>query len=232
VGESTGNSERFIYDREKDTVLTIKTDSVPGINDLPDYVKDYPKQSADKTKKPSPRSVIVYGPYWSPNGGHAVVEIRSDDNKDRWLMLWDTATNKLKLLDRQRDEAWIGGPGTLGILGWISENSFCFQSEITGYSHIYLVNVSTGEKKALTEGKYEVQKAQLSNDKKYFYITTNEVHPGEQQFYRLHIDTGKKEKITTQTGANQVTISPDEKFLAILFSYSNKPGNYTCRKIK
>ena len=47
--------------------------------------------------------------------------------------------------------------------------------------------------------------------------------PGEQHFYRLNIGNGKKEKITTQTGANQVTVSPDEKYLAILYSYSNKP---------
>ncbi len=223
VGEIAGSSEFFIYDRERDTVLAIKTDSIPGINDLPDYVKDYPKQADEKTKKVSPRSVTVYGPYWSPNGEHAVVEIRSDDNKDRWLMLRDTATNKLKLLDRQRDEAWISGPGTFGILGWVNDNSFCFQSEATGYSHIYLMNVASGEKRALTEGKYEVQKAQLSIDKKYFYISTNEVHPGEQHFYRLNIATGKKEKISTQTGSNQVTVSPDEKYLAVLYSYSNKP---------
>lgn len=223
VGEVAGSSEFFIYDREKDTVLPIKTDSIPGINDLPDYVKDYPKQSEEKTKKLSPRSVTVYGPYWSPGGEHAVVEIRSDDNKDRWLMLLDSAINKLKLLDRQRDEAWIGGPGTFGILGWLNENSFCFQSEATGYSHIYLMNVTTGDKKALTKGKYEVQKAQLSLDKKYFFISTNEVHPGEQHFYRLTIATGEKEKVSTQTGSNQVTVSPDEKYLAVLHSYSNKP---------
>src|SRR6185369_3736880 len=67
------------------------------------------------------------------------------------------------------------------------------------------------------------QNAELSKDKKYFYITTNEVHPGEQQFYRLPAAGGKAEKITTMTGANQVRMSPDEKWLAILYSYSNKP---------
>ena len=64
---------------------------------------------------------------------------------------------------------------------------------------------------------------QLSKDKKHFYISTNEVHPGEQHFYRLDIASGKKEKLTNETGANIVTISPDEKYLAILYSYSNKP---------
>jgi dipeptidyl aminopeptidase/acylaminoacyl peptidase len=223
VGELPGSSEFFIYDRERDTVLAIKTDSIPGINDLPDYVKDYPKDSVEKTKKTAARSVRTVGIYWSENSTYAALEIRSDDNKDRWLMLWDTSARKLKLLDRQRDEAWIGGPGSFGSIGWIDESNVWFQSEATGYSHIYIINVSNGEKKALTSGNYEVQRAQLSKDKKYFFITTNEAHPGEQHFYKLAIANGKKEKITSATGSNQVTISPDEKYLAVLHSYSNKP---------
>lgn len=223
VGAPEASSEFFIYDREKDTVLLIKTDSIPGIKDLPDYVKDYPKQLEERTKKAINREVSIIGPYWSPNGKQAVVDIRSQDNKDRWLMLWDSATYKLKLLDRQRDEAWIGGPGVFGSLGWIDENIFWFQSEATGYSHLYTINSTTGERKALTSGNYEVQRAQLSKDKKYFYLSTNEVHPGEQHFYKLTIANGKKERLTTQTGANQVSISPDEKYLAILYSYSTKP---------
>lgn len=223
VGTQEGSSEFFIYDREKDTVYAVKTDSMPGIKDMPDYVKDYPKQLEEKTKKLSARAVTVFGPYWSPNGTNTVVDIRSRDNKDRWLMTWDRSTNQLKLLDRQRDEAWIGGPGIFGSIGWIDENTLWFQSETTGYSHLYTINVVSAEKKALTAGNYEIQRAQLSNDKKYFFITTNEVHPGEQHFYRLTIANGKKEKITTQTGSNQVTISPDEKYLAVLYSYATKP---------
>ncbi len=224
VGETTMGSEFFIYDREEDTVLAVKADSIPGINDLPDYLKDYPKQMEERNKKLTPRQVSFFGPYWSADGEHAVVEIRSADHKDRWLMLWDTTSAKLKLLDRQRDEAWIGGPpGSLGNMGWIDSINFWFQSETTGYSHINIVNVVSGQKKALTAGNYEVQKAQLSNDKKYFYITTNEEHPGEQHFYRLTVTNGKKDKITRGTGAYQVNISPDEKYLAALYSYTNKP---------
>jgi dipeptidyl aminopeptidase/acylaminoacyl peptidase len=225
VGAAQSTSEFFIYDRERDTVFAIKTDSIPGIKDLPDYIKDYPTQLEDRKKRNANRPVSFIGPQWSPKGMYAVLDIRSDDNKDRWLMLWDSATNKLKLLDRQRDEAWVGGPG-IGFgrnTGWINETTFWFQSEATGYSHLYTINVTTGEKKPLTFGNYEVQQAQLSLDKKYFYITTNEVHPGEQQFYRLTIADQKKERITTMTGANQVTVSRDEKYIALLYSYSNKP---------
>lgn len=227
VGAPQSTSEFYIYDRERDTVLDVKTDQIPGIKDLPDYVKDYPSEMEKRSKHPVNRPVTFFGPYWSPKGTHAVVDIRSQDNKDRWLMLWDTAKRKLKLLDRQRDEAWIGGPG-MGIFGgsstgWIDENTFWYQSEATGYSHLYTINVLTDSKKALTSGKYEVQDAQLSNDKKYFYIITNEVHPGEKQFYRLPVSGGKAERITTMTGANEVSVSPDEHWLAVRYSYSNKP---------
>ncbi|HLG40249.1 MAG TPA: prolyl oligopeptidase family serine peptidase [Chitinophagaceae bacterium] len=224
VGAPQSNSEFFIYDRERDTVYTVKTDSIPGIKDMPDYVKDYPGQLEERKKKNANRLANFNSTLWSPKGAYVVFDIRSADNKDRWLMLWDTATHNLKLLDRQRDEAWIGGPGIgFGRTGWINDNTFWFQSEATGYSHLYTINVAARERKALTSGNYEVQQAQLSVDKKYFYITTNELHPGEQQFYRLTIADGKKERITTMTGANQVTISRDEKYIAILNSYSNKP---------
>jgi len=142
-------------------------------------------------------------------------------------MLLDGATGHLSLLDRQRDEAWVGGIGVFNFSGlnsgWVNNETFWFQSEVTGYTHLYTVNVITKEKKALTSGNYEVQTVQLSKTKKYFYITTNEVHPGEQQFYRLPATGGKAERITTLTGGNEVTVSPDEKWISVLYSYTNKP---------
>ena len=143
-------------------------------------------------------------------------------------MVLDAAAGKLQLLDRQRDEAWVGGPGIGGFrnngrLRWTDDDTYWYQSEVSGYSHLYTINVRTGKKTALTSGNYEVQQASLSFNKKFFYLTTNEVHPGEKQFYRLAAAGGKAERITTMTGANQTTPSPDEKQLAILYSYSTKP---------
>jgi dipeptidyl aminopeptidase/acylaminoacyl peptidase len=228
VGAPAGVQELFLYNRIKDTVFSIKTDSIPGICNLPDYVKDYPVLYADKIKNPPVRPVNFSAVTWAQAGDYAVADIRSSDNKDRWLMLLAGNTGKLTLLDHQQDSAWIGGPGIGGSYGggnygWIDNNTFWFQSEKTGYSHLYTITIPTRAIKALTSGSFEVQSARLSNDKKLFYLSTNEVHPGEQHFYRLAVNGGKPERITTFTGANQVTLSPDEKKLAILYSHSNKP---------
>jgi len=227
VGAAQNTQELFVFDTLKDTVWQVKTDSIPGIRDLPDYLKDYPTIYKEQTKQPPLRPVNFLHTSWSPGKNNAVLELRAQDNKDRWLLLLQAETGQLALLDRQRDEAWVGGPGINNYggnnTGWIDDHTFWFQSEATGYSHLYTINTVTREKKALTSGHYEVLNTQLSASKKYFYITTNEVHPGEQHLYRLPVTGGKAERLTTQTGAHQAFISPDEKWIAILYSYTNQP---------
>ncbi len=226
VGNALGRFEFYVWDRQRDTLMLIKTDAIPGIQDLPDYAKDYPKRY--EGKKPSSRPVAIYGPYWNATGTYAIVDIRSQDNKDRWIMQLDAATGKLVPIDRQRDEAWIAGPGIGGgnfgtRIGWVNNELFYFQSEATGYSHLYVYDTKTQSKKALTSGNYEVQELRLSKNKQYFYLLSNETHPGKQNWYRIKIDGTGKERITPWEGGYEVSMSPDEKWIAYRYSYINKP---------
>ena len=230
VGVLQNTSELFIYDLKGDTVLAVKTDDIPGIFDVPEFKKEYPaKPTKDtKEKKPEARPVSFSNLIWSPNGKNNVLVLRSQDNKDRWIVTLDVTTRKFKIIDRQHDDAWIGGPGIGGFgganVGWLADSkTVWFQSEATGYSHLYTADITTEKKQALTSGNYEVQSVDLSHDKKFFYITTNEVHPGEKHFYKLAVTGGKVEKITSLTGANEVSLSPDEKWIAYRYSFSNKP---------
>ena len=226
VGAPLGRYEFYVFDKTKEKLMMLVVDSaaIPGIMDQPDYVKDYPKQFGNR--RAPLRGVIINGPYWNASGTAAIVDIRSQDNKDRWIMQLDAENAKLKLIDRQRDEAWIGGPGISAFgatLGWINDAQFYFQSEATGYSHLYVYDMASGRKTALTEGKYEVQSVSLSNNKQHFYLLTNEEHPGKLNWYRINRDGSGKEKITNMTGGYEVSMSPDEKWIAYRYSYSNKP---------
>ncbi|GAB2701110.1 prolyl oligopeptidase family serine peptidase [Mucilaginibacter koreensis] len=229
VGAPQSTSQSFVFDRERDTVYAIATTDIPGIKDLPDYVKDYPKQLEERTRRNEDRRVTINGPYWSEDAKNAVVVINAQDNKDRWIMKLDANTGKLSLIDRQRDEAWIGGPGigggsySGGTVGWLDNTHFYFQSEASGYSHIYVADVTSGTKKQLTSGNWEVQSLDLSNNKKTFYFTANKEHPGITEFYRMPVTGGTPVQITSMKGGNEVSLSPDERWLAIRYSYSNKP---------
>jgi len=220
VGDDPYKSTVCILDVTKDSLYELHVAEIPGITDLPDYVKDYPEKYKDR--KPEVRDVRIGGPNWSPDGRIAVMEAFSSDNKDYWILKLNPSDGSVKLLDRQRDEAWVGGVG-IGNTGWMPDGKrLWFQSEATGYSHLYWLNPETGEKKQLTSGKFEVYDPVMSADKKYWFFTSNEVHPGEHHFYRMPLEGGSREKITTMEGGNEVTLSPDEKWLAITFSSGNR----------
>ena len=232
VGNEIEKEELLIYSVENDSVYVVKTDGLPGITDLPDYTKDYPEKNWEKEV----REVIAAATYFSEDGNRAIVNIRSQDNKDRWIASLDLATGVLKSLDRQRDEAWINGPGIgyaagYETMGWLPDNkNIYFQSEESGYSHLYVLNVDTGNKKQLTKGSFEVFDPFISKDGKSWFLTTSEVGPEERHFYKMPLMGGKMEKLTSMTGNNDVYLSPDEKRMAILYSYSNKPWELFIKK--
>jgi dipeptidyl aminopeptidase/acylaminoacyl peptidase len=238
VGAAQGRYEYYLYNKELNREFQISMDSLPGIADLPDFA-----QSDTSKARKKPRPVFVASTLWNPSGSFAVLDIRSQDNKDRWLMKLDPKTRKMDLIDRQRDEAWIGGPGISAFgaqAGWIDDQRFYFQSEATGYSHLYAFNFGNNSKKALTNGRYEVQDLVQSKDKKYFYLLTNEEHPGKQHLYRVNNDGTGRVRVTSMEGGYEVKISPDEKWIAYrysnitnpweLFVQENKPGA-TPRKV-
>lgn len=224
VGEPLPAYDNFIYDKQRDTVYKIQTVQIPGIKDLPDYLKDYPKQKEAAIKKNEDRKVNLFQPVWNLSGTVAVLIAESQDNKDRWILKLDPATGNLTVLDRQRDEAWIGGPG-IGTdnIGWIDNQHIYFQSEASGYSHLYIADVFSGSKRQLTSGKWEVKNLSLAKDRQSFYFTGNIEHPGITHFYKVSVNGGTPVKITSMKGGNEVTLSPDEQWLAINYSTMNKP---------
>lgn len=230
VGGPQDAAELYIYDIGRDTSFLVNTELIDGIYDKPEFLREYHKDSTAYSPRYSrPRETVIHGPFFAADGKAAVV-VRALDNKDRWIMLLDMDTGQLRHLDRQHDDAWIGGPGiegwlnAAGTMGWLPDNRrLWYQSEESGYSHLYTIDVENGEKKALTSGRFEVLRVQLSRDGNHFYIHANAEGPHEQHFYRLPTGGGALERITSRPGAHQVLLSPDERLLAVRYSYSNDP---------
>jgi dipeptidyl aminopeptidase/acylaminoacyl peptidase len=230
VGSAQTSVSMGVFSVDSNKVVQIKTDDIPGLKDLPDYLKDYPEKMPKDSSKIKNRDISLLGPVWNETEDLAVVVALSRDNKDRWILLLDPETGELDLLNRQRDEAWVGGPGiggwgfSTGNIGWMPDKkSIWFHSEETGYSQLYAVNIETKKKTTLSSGDFEVSEAFISNDKKHFYFTANKVHPGVKHFYKMPVWGGELTQITSTEGGNEITISPNEKYLAIRHSIANKP---------
>ena len=168
------------------------------------------------------RNVQLGQPIWSDDGTKGILMARAADNKDRWILALDPATAKPRVLVTEHDNAWVDGPGAF-TLGWLKEGQVYFQSERTGYAHLYSIPYEGGDAKALTSGKWEVTSVHLSKDKSTFYLTTSEAGPGERHLYSVPSSGGALTRITKETGSHAAVLSPDERTLADVYSYTTKP---------
>ncbi len=231
VGFPHGSVELGIYSIQQDTIRYASISGLPGI-----FTYTVFKEEQYTEEREEPREVYLSSPVWSQSRTSAVINVRSTDNKDRWICKIDLDSAKLISLDHQRDDAWIAGPGigwstSSGTLGWIDENTIYFQSEESGYSHLYTYDLGKKEKKQLTKGEFEVYDPMLSRDKQYFYFTSNEEHYGERHFYRMPVEGGNPVRLTYMKGRNDVSLSPGEDKMLIRHSYANQPWELYIAKL-
>lgn len=160
---------------------------------------------------------------WSPNGQHCVLVARSEDRKDHWLYLVDWTKAKLVVLEQVHDDAWVGPLGLTNLFWSRDGQRLYYISEKDGFAHLYYVTPDGKEKKQLTSGQFEVRSAQMSANGNFIYLISSEVHPGETHLYKMPANGGPKTKITSLEGLNEVHLSPDENWLAIIHSETNRP---------
>jgi len=185
------------------------------------------------------KETIIHGPYWSPSGDHAVLQILSLDHKDRWISLLDIESGTVTVVDHQHEAAWIGGPlvngrWSPGFLQWLPDDSaFGFASTRSGWAMLYLAD-TRGNVRQLTDGEWEVRRASLSPDGTTWYLETSLEHPGEEHLYHLPARGGELQRVTTGVGMHVAHPSPDGRLLAVtyetqtrlpdLYVMENRPG--------
>ena len=164
----------------------------------------------------------------SDDGTLAIANVRAHDNKDRWLVAVDPDSGKTRVVDALHDEAWVrelGGFGPETSFGFVDDKRLWFLSERDGWMHLYTVDVATPNATArqLTQGRWEITDVALSRDRQTFYITSTEVHPGERHLYAMPVAGGARTRLTPMTGGNAGEVSPDDRTIGLIYSFSNKP---------
>ena len=177
----------------------------------------------DTTRAPS----VAFAAGWSDAGDEALLVAVSRDYKSRFIHRVD-ATGALKTVDVLRDTAWVltgrGGGSACGLCaGWLSGHRMWFTSEADGFAHLYTAGSDGSDRRQLTSGRWEVLDVALSPDRNTFYLNTSESSPFDAQLYRMSAAGGARERITTRSGGHQAIPSPDEQWLADVYSFSNKP---------
>ncbi|MGI8546281.1 MAG: prolyl oligopeptidase family serine peptidase [Gemmatimonadaceae bacterium] len=160
---------------------------------------------------------------WNAGGTDAVLYTFSPDNKERLLYTISSVDGSLHPIETLRDSAWVGGPcGTCA--GWSDDGKrVWYVSEATGFAHLYTAGAHGGESRQLTSGRWEVRNVDLSRDGRTFDLVTNQPSPSEEQFFTMPVSGGAMTRVTQSSGRHDVTVSPNGRLLADVYSYVNRP---------
>ncbi|MCC5862342.1 MAG: DPP IV N-terminal domain-containing protein [Gammaproteobacteria bacterium] len=180
-------------------------------------------QDLEPLGKDELRPVSVLGLAWHPAGTLLALQLRANDNKDRWLAVLDPESRELRQRHRLTDEAWINW--VFNEFGWIPGGErLWFLSEGSGYSHLYSVDARRGAPRAHTSGRFEVMAPQLLADGRTMLLLSNRSHPTEYDLYRVDLQGDTLERLSHHRGIESFAVLPDETRVLVRYSEPYLPA--------
>ena len=115
-------------------------------------------------------------------------------------------------------------------LTFLPNNFFIWTSEKKGYNHIYLKGLD-GSEEQITSGSWEVTSFYgLDSDKMEIFFSSTEDGSINRSIYCLDLESGKRKKLSTQTGTNSAKFSNGLKYYINTYSNANTPPIFTLHK--
>jgi dipeptidyl aminopeptidase/acylaminoacyl peptidase len=209
----------LLVDVLEGTFETVDYAALPGIDDDPleelreSAVEWYVERGADReevekaVETPETRPLTVEQVVWNNSGSLAAVQLRSVDNKDRWLATIDPEKPLVTPQHRLTDEAWINWD--YNEFGFMPDGrTLWYLSEESGFSHLYTKRVNSRRTRQLTSGEFVVREPEVNPQGSHFYVVTNRTHPGNYEVYRVAASGGELEQVTELGGVVQFRLSP------------------------
>jgi len=210
----------WLLDLENRTRHEIDLDTLSGRDQDP-LAELKAARNIDAHDGDDPRPVQVSGIEWHPENARAVVQIRAMDNKDRWTVVIDAAELSMNEIHRLTDPAWINW--AFNEFGWVpGSETVWLLSEQSGYSHLYTI-APDGRQNRHTSGDFEVYEIEFAADGRSALMISNTEHPTRYDLYRLHIESGRMERLTELLGLETYARLPGGDLVLLRYSESYVP---------
>lgn len=167
---------------------------------------------------------------WTNDPNFLSVQVinRHQDNLD--LLFVDGNTGIAKVVLNEKDKAYIDVTDNLTFL---KDNSFIWTSEKDGFNHIYWYDKTGKLKNQITKGQWEVTAFYGLNEKtKTLFYQSVENGSINRDVYRIGLDGKNKVRLSSETGTNSATLSPNFEYFINSFSSATMPPTYTLNETK
>ncbi|OWP84170.1 S9 family peptidase [Flavobacterium davisii] len=167
---------------------------------------------------------------WTNEANTLSVQILNRHQNNLDLLFVDGNSGLAKVILNEKDKAYIDVTDNLTFL---KDNSFIWTSEKDGYNHIYHYDKRGDLKKQITKGAWEVTNY-YGYDEKNEIIYYQSVENGSinRDVYAIKIDGNAKKRLTSQTGTNTATFSPNFQYFINSYSSAKNAPKYTLNDSK
>ena len=163
---------------------------------------------------------LIVGVRWKPDSSKVAVQIQN--REQTWLDLnWVYLNGKTERVLRETSEAWVD---VLADPFWLEDGSFLWQSERSGFRHLYHYSSDGHLKNALTSGAWEVRRLEAVDESEgllYFSGTRDTVL--ETHLYQSRMDGKALSRITKEDGDHKVLFSPSCSYFVDTWSDVSNP---------
>jgi len=161
---------------------------------------------------------------WSPDGKSIFVAVLNRDQNDMQLNQYDATTgNLVKTIFEEKSEKYVEPQHQLTFFP-NSNTDFIWQSQRTGFNHLFHYNLEKGLLSQLTKGDWLVTDLLGFNEKKkeIFYASTQE-SPLERHLYKLNWTNFKTQRLDSEPGMHTGVLSKDGSQIYDVFSNESTP---------
>ena len=153
---------------------------------------------------------------------------RHQDNLD--LLFIDGNTGAKKVVLNEKDKAYVDVTDNLTFL---KDNSFIWTSEKDGFNHIYQYDKTGKLKNQITKGNWEVT-SYYGFDENTGTIYYQSVENGSinRDVYSIKLNGSGKTRLTSSTGTNAATFSPNFQYFINSYSSAKNAPKYTLNDSK
>lgn len=163
----------------------------------------------------------IFDVRWSPDSRQLLVDKSDLYIKHRRLLLVDPDNGKSRLLTQESDAKNVTAEWWAD---WSPDaKSIYFISDRDNDYHVYRQSLEGGEPEAVTGGDWAVFSASISASAHALFVVSNEGNTESRRVHRVDLSAGKTQLLTPSEGAHHVTISPDGKMMADLYSSDVTP---------
>lgn len=164
----------------------------------------------------------ITGIKWNEKANTLVVISSNRHQSEADINLIDPKTSSSKVVYTEKSDSYIEMPFHIYFLN--KGNDFIILSEKSGYRHIYQFGIDGKQKKQVTKGEWPVVEYYGVNEKDgWVYYQSAEDSPMERHIYRVNLNSGKKEKLSQQSGNNEASFSKSFDYYLNYHSNANTP---------